>query len=142
MSLVHGCPIRTITFLCSVDRENGVKSLIWHYNKKVHIIGIMCTKFQSDWTSTSSKTTPTKNFNLEGTDGRTDVQIRKNNVLKWGIKQMNEKQICYTSKTTTTELQVSDLEQAHMYTDCGGVKHVSGIQTLLLTWDSGVTVQH
>ena len=26
MSLVHGCPIHTIIFLCSVDRENGVKT--------------------------------------------------------------------------------------------------------------------
>ena len=35
----------------------------------------MCTKFQVDWTSTSSKTTLTKNFNLkqdERMDGRTD----------------------------------------------------------------------
>ena len=54
----------------------------------------MCTKFQVDWTSTSSKTTLTKNFNLKRdrrtneqtdertdrqTDGRTDAQTRKHN---------------------------------------------------------------
>ena len=37
----------------------------------------MCTKFEVDWTSTSSKTKLTKNFNLKQ-DGRTkDEQTRK-----------------------------------------------------------------
>ena len=35
----------------------------------------MCTKFQVDWTSTSSKTTFTKNFNLKGLDARTDERM-------------------------------------------------------------------
>ena len=35
-------------------------------------MGNMCTKFQVDWTSTSVKTTLTKNFNL-----KRDKQIRK-----------------------------------------------------------------
>ena len=35
-------------------------------------MGNMCTKFQVDWTSTSSKTTLTKNFNLKRTDAQTD----------------------------------------------------------------------
>ena len=46
----------------------------------------MCTKFEVDWTSTSSKTTLTKNFNLKRdrrtdgrTDERTDAQTRKHN---------------------------------------------------------------
>ena len=46
----------------------------------------MCTKFQVDWTSISSKTTLTKNFNLkrdERTNGRTnertEPQTRKHN---------------------------------------------------------------
>ena len=30
----------------------------------------------------------------------------------------------------------------HVHTECGGVKHVSGIPTLPLTWDSGVTLQN
>ena len=30
----------------------------------------------------------------------------------------------------------------HIHTGCGGVKHFSGITTLLLTRDSGLTVQH
>ena len=59
----------------------------------------MCTEFQVDWTSTSSKTTLTKNFNLkrdermEGqTDGRTNERThRPENIMplyyrKWGIK--------------------------------------------------------
>ena len=47
----------------------------------------MCTKFQVDWTSTSSKTTSTKNFNLKGrTDKRMDPQTRKHNAHLWGIK--------------------------------------------------------
>ena len=49
------------------------------------------TKFQVDWTSTSSKTTLTKNFNLKAeagqtdeqmdrrTNGQTDAQTRKHN---------------------------------------------------------------
>ena len=45
----------------------------------------MCTKFQVDWTSTSSKTTSTKNFNLKR-DRRTDAQTRKHNAHNWGIK--------------------------------------------------------
>ena len=40
--------------------------------------------------------------------------------------------------TTTTELQAPDLGQAHAYR----IKHVSGIQTLPITWESGITVQH
>ena len=48
---------------CSVDLEIGVKTLIWNLNLKDHIIGNMCPKFQVDVTSTSSKTTLTKNFN-------------------------------------------------------------------------------
>ena len=52
-------------------------------------------KFQVDWTSTSSKTTSTKNFNMKRDenrrtkgwhDGRTDTQTRKHNAHKWGIK--------------------------------------------------------
>ena len=75
-----------------------LKTLMWHLNYKDYIIGNMCTKFQVGWTSTSSKTTSTKNFNLNGTDRRTDgrtdgrmdrrieVQTRKYNAHKWGIK--------------------------------------------------------
>ena len=38
----------------------------------------MCTKFQVDWTSASSKTTLTKNFNLNGrTDGRKDERTNE-----------------------------------------------------------------
>ena len=36
----------------------------------------MCTKFQVDWTSTSSKTTSPKNFNLKW-DGRTDERTNE-----------------------------------------------------------------
>ena len=61
-SIVHRCP--TCTFLCLVDCEIVVKTQILHYNLKDHIIENMCTKFQIDWTSVSSKTTLTKNFNL------------------------------------------------------------------------------
>ena len=48
----------------------------------------MCTKFQVDWTSTSSKTTLTKNFNMKQTDGR---RHRPENIMplyyhSWGIK--------------------------------------------------------
>ena len=64
----------------------------------------MCTKCQVDWTSASSKTTLTKNFNQkqdrqknrrtnEQTDEQTNrwtgTQIRKHNALyycMWGIK--------------------------------------------------------
>ena len=75
----------------------------------------MCTKFQVDWNSTSSKTTLTKNFNLkrdEGTDKqtdeqtdrrmdeRTDPQTRKYNVpLLSSVRHKNEncsKHIPYT----------------------------------------------
>ena len=52
----------------------------------------MITKFQVDWTSTSSKTTSTKKFNLkwdepmnERTNKRRDAQTRKHNAHKWGI---------------------------------------------------------
>ena len=44
---------------------------------KDHIIGNMYTKFQDDWTSTSSKTKSTKNFNLKRDrlmDDRTNEQ--------------------------------------------------------------------
>ena len=56
----------------------------------------MCTTFQVDWTSTSSKTTLTKNFNLkwdewtdrqtdEQTDGQTDRRTdQKHNAHKMG----------------------------------------------------------
>ena len=40
----------------------------------------MCTEFQVDWTSTSSKTTLAKNFNLkrdEQTNGRTDGRTHR-----------------------------------------------------------------
>ena len=55
----------------------------------------MFTKFQVDWTSTSSKTTLTKNFNLKRdgrTDGRTNERRhRPENIMplyyrRWGIK--------------------------------------------------------
>ena len=59
----------------------------------------MYTKFEVDWTSTSSKTTLTKNFNLkrdrrtnERTNRRTDEQThRPENIMplyyrRWGIK--------------------------------------------------------
>ena len=62
----------------------------------------MCTMFQVDLTSTSSKTTLTKNLNLKPdrstdkrkanewrnkrTDGKIEAQIRKHNAHKWGIK--------------------------------------------------------
>ena len=46
-------------FLCSVDRENGIKSI----KLERHITGNMFTKFEVDRTSTLSKTTSTKNFN-------------------------------------------------------------------------------
>ena len=53
----------------------------------------MFTKFQVDWTSTSSKSASTKNFNLERdertngrTDERTDAQTRKHNAHKWDMK--------------------------------------------------------
>ena len=53
----------------------------------------MFTKFQVDRTSTSSKPTSTKNFNLkwdEQTDRQTkeqtDAQTRKHNPHKWSIK--------------------------------------------------------
>ena len=58
-------------FLCSVDPENGMKSLIWHQNLKDYIIGNMLAKFQVDWNSTASKTTSTKTFNLKQ-DRRTE----------------------------------------------------------------------
>ena len=60
-----GMPHSDYHFQCSVDREIGIKTLIWHTNLKDHIIGNMYTKFHVDWTSTSSKTTMTKNFNLK-----------------------------------------------------------------------------
>ena len=83
MSTVQGCPTRTIIFYVQWTVIIGVKTLIWHLNYKDHIILNMCTKFQFDWTSTSLKTTSTKNFNLkqdrrmnqqmdEQTKGRTD----------------------------------------------------------------------
>ena len=53
-------------------------------------IGNMCTEFQVNWTSTSSKTTSTTKFNLkrdEWTNGRTDAQTRKHNAHKWAIKK-------------------------------------------------------
>ena len=43
----------------------------------------MCTKFQVDWISTSSKTTSTINFI---TRSRTNGQTRKHNAHKWSIK--------------------------------------------------------
>ena len=43
----------------------------------------MCTKFQVDWISTSSKTTSTINFI---TRSRTDGQTRKHIAHKWSIK--------------------------------------------------------
>ena len=63
----------------------------------------MCIKFQGDWTSTSSKTTLTKNFNLKR-DERTDEQTNKQtneltyrpeNIMplyyhRWGIKIKQE----------------------------------------------------
>ena len=67
--------------------------------KKYYIIGIMFTKFQVDWTSTSSKTTFTKNVNLKRDiwDGRMDERTngrtqRTENTMtlyyiyRWGIK--------------------------------------------------------
>ena len=85
-------------FLCSVDCENGVKTLNLALQLDRSYIRNMCTKFQVDWTSTSSKTTSTKNFNLkrnrrmneqttERTDERTDAQTRKHNVHKCDIKE-------------------------------------------------------
>ena len=56
VSLVHGCPTRTIIFYIQWTVKMGKN------------------KFQVDWTSTSSKTTSTKNFNLkrdERTEGQT-----------------------------------------------------------------------
>ena len=44
----------------------------------------MCTKFQVDWTSTSSKTTSTKNFNLKRdrrTNERTNAQTGKHMIM-------------------------------------------------------------
>ena len=75
----------------------------------------MFTTFQVDWTSTSSKTTSTKNFDLKRdgrADGRTDVQTRKHNAHKWGIKKL-EMRNTYDShlQTTTTEHQIPDLGQ-------------------------------
>ena len=54
-------------------------------------MGNKCTKFQVDWTSTSSKTTLTKNFNLKRTDER---RHRPENIMplyyrRWGIKIKN-----------------------------------------------------
>ena len=67
----------------------------------------MCTKFQVDWTSTSSKTTLTKNFDLNRdrrTDkrmqGRTDERThRPENIMppyypRWGIKMHSCVMIC------------------------------------------------
>ena len=55
----------------------------------------MFTTFQVDWTSTSSKTTLTKNFNLKRdrrTNGQmndqTGAETRKHNAHKWGIKNL------------------------------------------------------
>ena len=67
-----------------------VKSLIWHFKKyeRSNIIENMCIKFEVDWISTSSKTTLTKNFNLEQDrrrDKQTEAQTRKHNAHKWGI---------------------------------------------------------
>ena len=45
-----------------------------------HLIGNMCTKFQVNWTSTSSKTTSTKHFNQNFNpkqDKQTDKQTNK-----------------------------------------------------------------
>ena len=52
---------------------------------------------------------------------------------------MNENIYVTHQQTTTTELQASDLGQVH--TECSEVQHVSGIPTLPLTWDSGVTIK-
>ena len=65
VSQLHGCPIRTI---------------ILYVQWTVKITGNMLTKFQVDWTSTSSKTTSTKNFNLKQdrrTDGRTNRRTKE-----------------------------------------------------------------
>ena len=62
---------------------------------KNHIIRNLWTKFQVDWTSTSPKTTSTKNINLKWdrrtnrqTNRRTEAQTRKHNGHKWGIKML------------------------------------------------------
>ena len=57
---------------------------------------------------------------------------------------MNNKYVTQ-QQTTTPELQAHDLGYANK--ECGGVKHVSERRPPppllpLLTWDSGVTVQH
>ena len=56
-------------------------------------MGNMCTQFQFDWTSTSSKTILSNTFNLKldtsrrdgQTDRPTDSQSEKNNDYRWGI---------------------------------------------------------
>ena len=56
----------------------------------------MYTKFQVDWTSTSSKTILTKNFGLKWdrqTKEQTDEPIQRpenNNAHKWGIKNKHD----------------------------------------------------
>lgn len=39
---------------------------------------------------------------------------------------MNKKQICYAAKTTTTQLQVADLNR-NKYTECCEINNKSGI---------------
>ena len=65
-----------------------------------------------------------------------DEQNPYNVIPIYSCIKMKEKQ------TTTTELEAVALGQAHIYihTECGWVKHVSGIPTLPLIWDSGMTV--
>ena len=86
----------------------------------------MCTKFQVDWTSVSSKTTLTKNFNLkwdERTDGRTNRRTdgkthRPENIMplyygRWGIIKETRSTYEPYQQTTTTEQQAADLGQVH-----------------------------
>ena len=56
----------------------------------------MCTKFQVNWTSTSSKTTLTKNFNLKWDRRMNEWTHRPENIMplyycRWGIKMSSNK---------------------------------------------------
>ena len=55
-------------------------------------------------------------------------------------KNMNKN---VTQQQTTTTLKYRLLTwDRHKDTECGEVKHVSGIPTLPLNWERGVTIQH
>ena len=65
MSIVQECPTCTFIFPKVSGPLDWGKNSTLALQLKDHIIVNMCTDCQIDWTSTSSKTTLTKTFNLK-----------------------------------------------------------------------------